>query len=390
MTRIVYKKGQNLIKCIERCKFLSDLIEYVKHIFNNFNVIRILSKVKADLEKVYEDYEWVVYIPHNHTAAKRLGKGTKWHIAFDDDYYYSIYSAQGPIYINIRKSDNAKFQFHFETRQFVNVNEGPVRLNEIRLSNGIIGFYTKIDPMFNFRLNFDDVGNFIDGFAAIKLDNKYNFITTEGQLLSQQWFDWANVSKYGFAEVNLNGKCNFINAKGEFLSNQWFTWVGAFKDGFVDVNLNGKYNFINTEGHVLSQLWFDDVLKFKEGFAVVILNDKCNYINTEGHLLSKQWFDTAWNFKNGFATVNLNSKYNFITTKGQLLSKQWFDNVWDFAEGLAEVKLNGKYNFINAKGQFLSEQWFIWAGEFENRFAEVKLNGKRNRINAKGQLLPPQ
>lgn len=251
MTRIVYKKRQNLLKCIERCKFLSGLIEYVKHIFNNFNVIRILSKVKADLEKVYEDCEWVVYIPHNHVAAKRLGKGTKWHIAVDDDYYYSIYSAQGPIYINIRKSDNAKFQFHFETRQFVNVNEGPVRLNEIGLSNGIIGFYTKIDPTFKFRLNFDYVGNFSDGFAAIKLNDKYNFITTEGQLLSQQWFDWVSVSKYGFAEVNLNGKCNFINAKGQFLSKQWFTWVGKFENRSAEIKLNGKRNHINAKGQLL-------------------------------------------------------------------------------------------------------------------------------------------
>lgn len=214
----IYSKNKSHLFNIKRCKSLSKLIEWVKRLPDDFKAVRKQSKVNADLEKVYEDNEWVVYVPHSHAAAKQVGKGSNWSIAFDDDYYYNIYSAQGPLYINIRKSDNVKFQFHFETGQFMNSNKGPIQLNKIGLSKGAVDFYAKIDSTFNFRLKFDWMGDFKEGFAAVKL----------------------------------NGKCNFINAKGQFLSEQWFTWVGDFKDGFADVKINGKRIYINTEGQLLS------------------------------------------------------------------------------------------------------------------------------------------
>lgn len=95
-----------------------------------------------------------------------------------------MYSKQGPLYINIRKFDGAKFQFHFESDQFMDVDDDPVSLKEIGLSEGIIDFYTKIETVFKFRLTFDWVGTFDEGLAAVKLNGRCNFINTEGQFLS--------------------------------------------------------------------------------------------------------------------------------------------------------------------------------------------------------------
>ena len=72
--------------------------------------------------------------------------------------------------------------------------------------------------------------NEIEVFTKVKLDDKYNFINTEGQLVSNQWFDWIGEfnEKEGFAQVKLNGKWNFINAKGQLLSQQGFDWPWEF------------------------------------------------------------------------------------------------------------------------------------------------------------------
>ena len=279
-----YNKNKTQLPQIKDCKSLSELIEWVKDLSDDFKPVRKQSKAKADLEKVYEDDEWVVYVPHSHAAARRGGEGTRWCTASENDYYYNMYSKQGPLYINIRKSDGAKFQFHFETGQFMDANDDPIRLNKIGLSEGIGGFYTKINPVFKFKLKFDWVSDFKDGFATVVLNDKYNFINTKGQLLSQQWFDS----------------------------------VWNFKEGFDKVKLNGKYNFINTEGQLLSQQWFDSVRNFKEGFDSVYLSDKYNFIDTEGHLLSQQWFDMAWDFNDGFAVVGLNGIWYNLDTEGNL------------------------------------------------------------------------
>ena len=57
----------------------------------------------------------------------------------------------------------------------------------------------------------------------------------------------------GFAGVRLNGKWNFINTNGQLLSNQWFDDVYSFDDGFADVKLNGKWNLIDAKGNLYDE-----------------------------------------------------------------------------------------------------------------------------------------
>ncbi len=122
----------------------------------------------------------------------------------------------------------------------------------------------------------------------------------------------------GCARVKLNGKCNFINTHRELLSNEWFDSCGDFSYGFAKVKLNGKWNFINTHRELLCNEWFDWCYNFYNGFARVKLNDKCNFINTRGELLCNQWFDMCFDFSDGFASVRLNGRAFRIDTKGQL------------------------------------------------------------------------
>lgn len=217
MALVTYDKNKSQLPPIKDCKSLSELIEWVKDLSDDFKPVRKQSKAKVDLEKVYEDDEWVVHVPHSHAAARRGGECTRWCTASENDYYYNYYSKQGSLYINVRKSDGAKFQFHFETDQFMDADDKPVRLNKIGLPEGVVDFYTKIDTAFKFRLTFDWVDSFNEGFAKVKLNDKYNFINTEEQLLSKQWFDCAKDFYKGFAEVKLNDKWNIINTEGQIL-----------------------------------------------------------------------------------------------------------------------------------------------------------------------------
>lgn len=384
---ITYNKNKSQLPSINDCKSLSELISWVKDLSDDFKPIRKQSNAKENLEKVYEDNKWIVYVPHNHAAARRGGEGTRWCTASENDYYYNCYSKQGPLYINIRKSDGAKFQFHFESNQFMNADDEPVRLNKIGFSESVIDFYAKIDPKFKFRLKFDWIGDFNEGFVRVRINDKRNYINTDGQFLSNKWFDLAYDFHDGFATVKLNGKWNFINTEGQLLSKQWFDAALDFTEGFAKVKLNRKYNFINTEWQIVFDQWFDNVRIFSEGFAVIRLNYKYNFINIEGKLLSKQWFDDAYDFHEGFAIVKINEKLNFVNINGQLLlSEQWFDSVGNFNDGFAVVKINDKYNFINTNGQLLSQQWFDDMFEFNNYFVSVQLYSKLKPIDTNGNF----
>ena len=130
-----------------------------------------------------------------------------------------MYTKDGPLYVNIRKSDGAKFQFHFPTGQFMNAKDEPITLKKIGLSKGLIEFYNNIDPLFPSYMKYDVVGNFYDGYARLKLNNKCNFIDTQGKLFSpKQWFDGAGDFSDGSETVKLNGKWYKIDTKGNIVT----------------------------------------------------------------------------------------------------------------------------------------------------------------------------
>ena len=73
----------------------------------------------------------------------------------------------------------------------------------------------------------------------------------------EEIFDYVYDFKDGYARVELNDKFNFINKNGEILSDKWFDKIFDFKDGYAEVLLNKKYNFIDKNGEILSDEWFD-------------------------------------------------------------------------------------------------------------------------------------
>ena len=303
---------------------LSDLITIISDYTDDFKATRQLSKGEQALEKVYEDADWVVYIPHTYEASRKIGGDTSWCTASSDDRYFNMYTKDGPLYVNIRKSDGAKFQFHFPSKQFMDSDDKKIKLENIGLSKGLIEFYNNIDPLFLPYMKYDYVGKFFNGYARVKLNGKWNFIDVQGNLVSpNQWFDWFGNFSNGYAKVILNNKWNLVDTQGKLVSpNQWFDGVGNFYDGYAQVNLNNKWNFIDTQGKLVSpNQWFNVVGYFSNGYARVKLNNKWNLIDTQGKLVSpNQWFDDIGNFSDGYAGVILNNKWYNIDTKGNIVA----------------------------------------------------------------------
>ena len=67
-----------------------------------------------------------------------------------------------------------------------------------------------------------------------------------------QWFDRCGFFHNGFAAVKLNDKYNFINTRGELLwkGDEWFDDCYNFYDGCAAVKLNGRFFMIDTKGQL--------------------------------------------------------------------------------------------------------------------------------------------
>lgn len=101
-----------------------------------------IRKIKEGAEKVYEDEQWAVFVPHTWEASRYYGKGTRWCTAYDyDDYYFNQYNSKGPLYININRQTKEKWQFHFETQTYCNERDERVSLDDVPLTDGLRQFY---------------------------------------------------------------------------------------------------------------------------------------------------------------------------------------------------------------------------------------------------------
>ena len=103
-----------------------------------------IRMAKEGAEKVYEDDVWLIVVPHTEEAAKYYGKNTQWCTAADGNNYFNHYNSQGPLYININKADNEKYQFHFESDQFMDETDTPIEepiIENIPITSGAIAWH---------------------------------------------------------------------------------------------------------------------------------------------------------------------------------------------------------------------------------------------------------
>ena len=104
-----------------------------------------VRRIKKDAEKVFEDNQWLVIIPHTQEASCYYGKNTQWCTAATDSYnMFNQYNNKGPLFINIRKTDGKKFQFHFETNSFMDETDTPIRTpiaKTIGLNANLVQYY---------------------------------------------------------------------------------------------------------------------------------------------------------------------------------------------------------------------------------------------------------
>lgn len=134
---------------INKYSSLQDLYNVIRVYIDNSELSTSKSdevrKIKEGAEKVYEDNDWLIIVPHTKEASCYYGKGTQWCTAASSSHnMFDDYNSQGTLYININKNNGEKYQFHFETDEFMDPTNTPIEspINEtIGLSDGCLDYY---------------------------------------------------------------------------------------------------------------------------------------------------------------------------------------------------------------------------------------------------------
>ena len=220
------------VKDINKYKSLQDLYNVVSQYMNNDNIATSKSdevrKIKEGAEKVYEDSEWLVIIPHTQEASCYYGKGTQWCTAAEYSHnMFDNYNNQGPLYINIDKVNNLKYQFHFETDSFMDENDNPIEgkiAESCGLSDGLCQWYkenvAESNKLFEKRIEFyymEETGVIYSMIQDAENENVYRLYENEnnetvcGGLICS---DGIEEMRRWYLTLYKKGYCIIPNTKG--------------------------------------------------------------------------------------------------------------------------------------------------------------------------------
>jgi len=85
----------------------------------------------GDALLIYNDAEMKVIVPKTQEASCFFGVNTKWCTAAKENNMFSRYAEYGDLYIVLFKAENKRYQFNFETSQFMDEKDEPINALEL-------------------------------------------------------------------------------------------------------------------------------------------------------------------------------------------------------------------------------------------------------------------
>jgi len=99
-----------------------------------------------------------------------------------------MYTDQGPLYININKRTNDKYQFHFESGSFMDMDDDPIDVKSFFVTSGNENLYNFYKPLIREKLEglkpFDDNYSILDVRMSKLAEGLSNRTWSEDFLLS--------------------------------------------------------------------------------------------------------------------------------------------------------------------------------------------------------------
>ena len=266
-------------------------------------------------------------------VAKTVGQG----LESEDRWFYI--NRKGNIVIN---GDN-KYILHYncgaacEDSFYSRIKDGLIKVRSS--SNNKEGFVDKNNTE-KVPLIYDEVRDYSEGLAAIRLNNKVGFIDKKGKVVIACIFD----------AVEDNG----------------------FSEGLVSVFVKGKWGAIDKNGKIVVEPRYVDSFYFKEGLAKVATKVEDAGKNGRGqnmvHLVGNGYIDKT-------GKMAIEPKYEFAS---------------NFCNGLAAVKLNDKLGYIDRSGKEVIPIKYKGAECFDGKLASIQLDDyKQGYINLKGEVVWP-
>ncbi len=237
-----------------------------------------------------------------------------------------------------------------------------------------------------------DVSGFDDGLTPVKINGKWGFFNTKGELSIKPVYEKIEEFDGGFA-IGKRGKNYYIINTNGIETHQLpptVNYVDRFCEGLAKVRTtNGKFGFVDTTGQIVIESKLIAVGNFHGGLAWVrTIDELIGFINTKGEWVIKPTYTYVHDFdpQSGIAKVVANKETIYIDQTGQTIRMaNGRESFSTFCEGLAKGEKNGYWGFYDNKGNWVIKPTFDGVRNFPSGYAAAKSKGDWGIINAKGE-----
>lgn len=172
------------------------------------------------------------------------------------------------------------------------------------------------------NLPYEEINEFHEGLARVRIGERYGFIDTLGNLKIPMTDDYCDYSfSEGLCLIKRAGRFGYMDMTGKVVIPCRFTYAEAFscsravvsesapdESGMITergvIDHNGKF--------VVEEKKFDFIETFSEDYAIVSKDGKKGFINVNGKVVIPMIYENARPFHEGYAAVRVNRKWGFL------------------------------------------------------------------------------
>ncbi len=255
--------------------------------------------------------------------------------------------------------------------------------NGEKLQTEVTGF--KLIEIFGFGMK-----GFNNGMAPVKVNDRWGFLNTEGNLVIPATFEKVTPFNSGYGSGMRDGKFFVLNKDGYeiMVDIPGLADINEFSEGLATFRgADDMIGYIDGSGKIVIPAKFKSAGEFVDGLAwAKDITGSVGYIDKNGEFVIPPKFEAGKNFdpETGLARVKLAGSWAYTTRQGDHVFVKDTEIWEDFFNGLARGKKNGLFGFYNAGGNWVIQPQFDGARDFKNGYASVKKGDKWGVIDTSG------
>lgn len=207
---------------------------------------------------------------------------------------------------------------------------------------------------------YDFIGDTVDGWALVRQDSLWGFVSEEGSRTIRPMFLWATDFTDGMALAEDKWGYRYINRQGKLLRRVKAPHAYSFSEGLAPIQIKDKWGYINRKGKMEIKPQFDWAMPFRENRAEVAVGLRRGFIDKSGQFIVPAIYEETSAFKNGLAIVRKDFRYGLIDTLGNFVLPNHFDEIKSWEAGFYRLgvfdptigRVN-KFGLTDANGKLL-------------------------------------